>query len=234
MLTLSRMCTLISYMFLRGTRWSEIAMHLVGRTDNDVKNVWSTQIKRHSNTYYKVSGRGRKSEAIEEVVMASTIPESSLCKHNNVITTKIDETTNISGVGNFSPMLLTNKHTMSPRKSPLMGDYMLQDAILMLPPLMPSLSSSVNEVDSCTSSTEPMTSYDQSSSNKSMTDVDLIFMNSYNSYSPCESLVDRHSLVPDLSPQYTNSWYTCETLDLASTSHFVPECWTFDSLVADL
>ena len=112
---------------------------------------------------------------------------------------------------------------------------MLQDAVLMLPPLMPSLSSSVNEVDSCTTSTtEPMMSYDQSSSDKSMIDIDWIFMNSYDSYSQSESLVDRHSLVPDLSPQYTNAWYTCETLDLASTGHFVPECWTFDSLVVDL
>ena len=211
-------------------------MHLVGRTDNDVKNVWSTQIKRHSNTYYKASGQGDKSDAIEGSIMASTIRESSLCTHNNVITTKIDETTNISDVDNLAPMLSANKHTTSSSKSSLMElqDYMLQDAVLMLAPLMPSLSSSVNELDPCTSSTEPMLSYDQSSSDKSMTDVDWIFMNSYDSSSTCESLVDCHSLVPDLSPQYTNVWYTCETPDLASTGHFVPECWTFDSLVVDL
>ena len=34
-------------------RWSDIASHLVGRTDNDVKNVWNTQIKRQMRASQK-------------------------------------------------------------------------------------------------------------------------------------------------------------------------------------
>ncbi|MCO5582280.1 hypothetical protein L7F22_036172 [Adiantum nelumboides] len=39
-----------------GNKWSEIATFLVGRTDNDVKNLWNTQIKKQlKNGHYNLS-----------------------------------------------------------------------------------------------------------------------------------------------------------------------------------
>lgn len=48
-----------------GSRWSKIAAHLVGRTDNDVKNLWNTQMKKQLKRY-------KQTDHMDRVILADT------------------------------------------------------------------------------------------------------------------------------------------------------------------
>ncbi|KAL3526409.1 hypothetical protein ACH5RR_011065 [Cinchona calisaya] len=55
-----------------GNRWSKIAKHLPGRTDNEIKNYWRTRIQKHIKQAENFTGQGS-----EHIDQASTSHEMS-------------------------------------------------------------------------------------------------------------------------------------------------------------
>ncbi|KAL8129480.1 hypothetical protein V2J09_018635 [Rumex salicifolius] len=47
--------TIIRLQSILGNKWSKIASHLPGRTDNEIKNIWNTHLKKRSKTNLTVN-----------------------------------------------------------------------------------------------------------------------------------------------------------------------------------
>ncbi|CAO2207974.1 unnamed protein product [Urochloa humidicola] len=52
-----------------GNRWSRIASHLPGRTDNEVKNYWRTRVQKHARQLGCDAGSGRFHDAVRNIWM---------------------------------------------------------------------------------------------------------------------------------------------------------------------
>ncbi|XP_065862587.1 MYB-like transcription factor EOBII isoform X2 [Euphorbia lathyris] len=50
-----------------GNRWSKIAKHLPGRTDNEIKNYWRTRIQKHIKQAEALSGAGGGGQSNSEI-----------------------------------------------------------------------------------------------------------------------------------------------------------------------
>ncbi|KAL5972960.1 hypothetical protein ACLOJK_039767 [Asimina triloba] len=64
--------TIIRLHGLFGNRWSKIAASLPGRTDNEIKNVWNTQLRKRLE---------RRNQPTQEVKRPSAVPAAK-CKHS--------------------------------------------------------------------------------------------------------------------------------------------------------
>ncbi|XVF60280.1 hypothetical protein PTKIN_Ptkin08bG0032500 [Pterospermum kingtungense] len=55
-----------------GNRWSKIAKHLPGRTDNEIKNYWRTRIQKHINKQAEMCSSQSNSELLDHQVSTSS------------------------------------------------------------------------------------------------------------------------------------------------------------------
>ncbi|KAI3934118.1 hypothetical protein MKX01_031198 [Papaver californicum] len=80
-----------------GNRWSKIARHLPGRTDNEIKNFWRTKIQKHMKQPGDNSSQnpGQISTDLQHCGGASTSTQTS---------------TTEDGVENYSPIYTTDHH----------------------------------------------------------------------------------------------------------------------------
>ncbi|KAL9157535.1 hypothetical protein ABFS82_08G010500 [Erythranthe guttata] len=64
-----------------GNRWSKIAKHLPGRTDNEIKNYWRTRIQKHIKQADQNCSTGQLADVSND--QASTSQLSSCCPADN-------------------------------------------------------------------------------------------------------------------------------------------------------
>ncbi|XVE67908.1 hypothetical protein DITRI_Ditri09bG0025700 [Diplodiscus trichospermus] len=60
-----------------GNRWSKIAKHLPGRTDNEIKNYWRTRIQKHINKQAEMCSSQSNSELLDHQASTSQMPCNS-------------------------------------------------------------------------------------------------------------------------------------------------------------
>ncbi|XP_022741097.1 myb-related protein 305-like [Durio zibethinus] len=60
-----------------GNRWSKIAKHLPGRTDNEIKNYWRTRIQKHINKQAEICSSQSNSELLDHQASTSQLPSNS-------------------------------------------------------------------------------------------------------------------------------------------------------------
>uniref|UniRef100_A0A0D9ZQ13 Uncharacterized protein n=1 Tax=Oryza glumipatula TaxID=40148 RepID=A0A0D9ZQ13_9ORYZ len=76
--------TIIKLHGLLGNKWSKIASCLPGRTDNEIKNVWNTHLKKRvSPEQKKGGGKSKKKTTCTDVLVPSPSPSSSTTTTTN-------------------------------------------------------------------------------------------------------------------------------------------------------
>ncbi|XP_074271107.1 MYB-like transcription factor EOBI [Silene latifolia] len=99
-----------------GNRWSKIAKHLPGRTDNEIKNYWRTRIQKHTKQVSESSNSSHSRQSYDKMEQASSSTQIYMtCESSNpsYITQNINH---LPYSNNNLPSLSTSSTTYHPEQ----------------------------------------------------------------------------------------------------------------------
>ncbi|XVE58787.1 hypothetical protein DITRI_Ditri04bG0197200 [Diplodiscus trichospermus] len=184
-----------------GNRWSKIAQHLPGRTDNEIKNYWRTRVQKQAR-HLKIDAN---STAFQNVIRCFWMPRllqkidgsssfSSMTSENSTVPQSLDQTSQFQGL-------------TTAQQVPWQGPGNLSEAVQSLHQQEHNSDSELS-ASSCVSSSETMKNI--SKTPQFAENQTGPFISSYNDY---------NSLARDCYyVDNNNSCYDMETINLASTS----------------
>lgn len=106
-------------------RWSKIASHFPGRTDNEIKNVWNTHLKKRSVSVKDDHATSCETKESSSLIFPSpsnnsstTTGEKQINNHNNVITGQPScSSSSISSINSSSSSSSYDDSSSRPRRS---------------------------------------------------------------------------------------------------------------------
>ncbi|KAL5540622.1 hypothetical protein UlMin_043197 [Ulmus minor] len=86
-----------------GNRWSKIAKHLPGRTDNEIKNYWRTRIQKHMKQTTHQNNNNRQNSSNSESNNQATSSQFSIISTNTTSSDTMEITTYSPQILSFQP-----------------------------------------------------------------------------------------------------------------------------------
>ncbi|XP_022725434.1 transcription factor MYB62-like [Durio zibethinus] len=186
-----------------GNRWSRIAQHLPGRTDNEIKNYWRTRVEKQAR-HLKIDSN---SAAFQNLIRCNWMPR---------LLQKMEESSSVSSMTSENltvPPLLDqisqHEALTTVQQAPRHGPRNLNEAVQSLHQLEQNSDSEHSAASSCVSSSESMKNISKISqfAEYQTNPYRIIGNNDYNTLSKDCYYFDNNS-----------SCYNMEAINLASTS----------------